>query len=208
MCGMHYKRMAARGTLDKFITPVTPCSVKGCEKPSKARALCATHITRFYRSGSTEFPRRYTEEERRARRKASQKRVWKNYYNKRWPELRANVREWKRSNAPKVSANNRQWRESNRDVVRTHQANRGARERNGAGRLPRGFIPKLFALQKGRCVVCRTKLGNGYHIDHILPLARGGQHQGDNIQLLCAACNLSKHAKHPVEFMQQRGFLL
>jgi len=28
------------------------------------------------------------------------------------------------------------------------------------------------------------------------------------MQLLNAICNLQKHAKHPVDFMQERGFLL
>ena len=41
-----------------------------------------------------------------------------------------------------------------------------------------------------------------------MPIALGGKNVDDNVQLLCAACNLSKQAKHPVDFMQQRGFLL
>lgn len=45
-------------------------------------------------------------------------------------------------------------------------------------------------------------------MDHIMPLALGGTNTDDNIQLLCPTCNRSKHAKHPVDFMQQRGFLL
>lgn len=30
----------------------------------------------------------------------------------------------------------------------------------------------------------------------------------ENVQLLCSRCNLSKGAKHPVEFMQSQGYLL
>ncbi|MBU9359553.1 HNH endonuclease [Burkholderia multivorans] len=44
--------------------------------------------------------------------------------------------------------------------------------------------------------------------DDIEPLARGGSNDIANIQLLCRTCNLSKHARDPVEFMQSRGFLL
>jgi hypothetical protein len=29
-----------------------------------------------------------------------------------------------------------------------------------------------------------------------------------NVQLLCPPCNLKKHAKDPIQFMQERGFLL
>lgn len=45
-----------------------------------------------------------------------------------------------------------------------------------------------------------------------MTLARASKHVGtntdDNIQLLRKLCNLQKSAKHPVDFMQQRGFLL
>lgn len=40
-----------------------------------------------------------------------------------------------------------------------------------------------------------------------MPIARGGSNTDDNVQLLCPACNLKKSAKHPVDFMQERGFL-
>jgi len=36
----------------------------------------------------------------------------------------------------------------------------------------------------------------------------GGSNTDDNMQLLRKLCNLQKHAKHPVDFMQERGFLL
>jgi 5-methylcytosine-specific restriction endonuclease McrA len=45
-------------------------------------------------------------------------------------------------------------------------------------------------------------------MDHIIPLALGGTNTDDNIQLLRAKCNKQKGAKHPIDFMQQRGFLL
>jgi 5-methylcytosine-specific restriction endonuclease McrA len=45
-------------------------------------------------------------------------------------------------------------------------------------------------------------------MDHIIPLALGGANTDDNIQLLRATCNLQKHTKHPIDFMQQRGYLL
>lgn len=37
---------------------------------------------------------------------------------------------------------------------------------------------------------------------------KGGANDKSNIQLLCPHCNLSKGAKHPVDFMQERGMLL
>jgi hypothetical protein len=76
------------------------------------------------------------------------------------------------------------------------------------GRLTVGLEKRLFKLQKGKWACCGDYLGDNYHLDHIMPLALGGSNTDDNIQLLKAWCNLSKHAKHPVDFMQSKGFLI
>lgn len=71
-----------------------------------------------------------------------------------------------------------------------------------------GLAIRLYKLQRGKCACCGLPLGDDYHLDHIMPLALGGTNTDDNIQLLRAKCNMQKSAKHPVDFMQQRGFLL
>lgn len=67
---------------------------------------------------------------------------------------------------------------------------------------------KLYELQRGKCACCCKPLGNNYHLDHRVPLARGGRNEDCNMQLLRAKCNMQKSAKDPIEFMQERGFLL
>ena len=71
-----------------------------------------------------------------------------------------------------------------------------------------GLSAKLFKLQKGKCPCCKQPLGDDYHLDHKMPLALGGTNTDENMQLLRSICNLQKHAKHPVDFMQERGYLL
>lgn len=94
----------------------------------------------------------------------------------------------------------------------TARRNRKARERNAKGQLSRGIRKALYAAQRGRCPVCKDALAmdgvQKCHIDHVVPLAAGGTHTDDNVQLLCPECNVSKGAKDPLEFMQSRGFLL
>ena len=66
-------------------------------------------------------------------------------------------------------------------------------------------------MQKGKCAyyaTCRKSIRNGFHIDHILALSKGGSNWIRNIQLTCASCNLSKQAKHPLVFARQIGLLL
>lgn len=77
-----------------------------------------------------------------------------------------------------------------------------------SGRVSKGLIDKLLALQRGRCTCCGEPLGDEYQIDHIMPLALGGQHVENNLQLLHKKCNLQKHAKHPIDFMRSKGYLL
>jgi hypothetical protein len=91
---------------------------------------------------------------------------------------------------------------------RRAKQNRRARERAAVGKISAGLINKLLGLQRGRCACCKLSLGDDYHVDHIMPLALGGTNTDDNIQLLRAQCNRQKNAKHPIDFMQSRGFLL
>lgn len=101
------------------------------------------------------------------------------------------------------------WRANNPDRSRVIKQNRRARERKDGGRLSPDLPAKLMVLQRGKCPVCRCELNKkNYHLDHIEPIALGGSHDDKNIQLLCKHCNMTKNAKHPIDFMQSRGFLL
>lgn len=100
------------------------------------------------------------------------------------------------------------WVKENPAAAKLIQANRRSRKKNASGSLSKGLEDRLYALQKGKCACCRQPLGENYHLDHIMPLALGGTNTDDNIQLLRQRCNNQKHAKHPVDFMQSRGFLL
>lgn len=112
------------------------------------------------------------------------------------------------ANSEIIKARQATRRANKRECIRIDNQNRRARKREAGGRLSVGIQEKLFMLQKGKCACCGLPLGDDYHLDHIMPLALGGEHTDSNIQLLRQGCNLKKSAKHPVDFMQQRGFLL
>ena len=75
-------------------------------------------------------------------------------------------------------------------------------------RLPRGTVKRIGELQRWRCAACAADVRSGFHLDHVIALAAGGEHAPHNLQLLCKSCKLRKSAKHPVDFMQQMGKLL
>lgn len=116
-------------------------------------------------------------------------------------------RKYEQKNLAIVRAKKAQYRIANKELFRLYQQNRKARLLAG-GTLSRDIIPRLLRLQRGRCVCCGLPLGRDYHLDHQFPLALGGKNTDDNMQLLRKLCNLRKSAKHPVEYMQENGFLL
>lgn len=115
---------------------------------------------------------------------------------------------WKAANPKKATVYSLAWGKKNPEARKIFDHNRNARKANNGGSLSKGIATKLFKLQNGMCPCCKQSLGANYHIDHIVPLALGGSNSDDNAQLLRATCNLQKNKKHPIDFMQQRGFLL
>lgn len=101
------------------------------------------------------------------------------------------------------------WASANPGKMRIAKQNRRAQKKERGGRLSRGLPARLMKLQRGKCACCHADLANtNYDLDHVEPLALGGAHEDKNMQLLCPTCNRSKSAKHPIDFMQSRGFLL
>lgn len=123
-------------------------------------------------------------------------------------DLRKREAEWRRNNLDKARAKCAAWEKKNPELVRVIKQNRRARIAQSQGKLSKGLVEKLFKLQKGRCACCKLPLNDDYHLDHIMPLALGGTNTDDNIQLLRSLCNQRKHAKHPVDYMQEKGYLL
>ena len=113
---------------------------------------------------------------------------------------------WVQSNSDHVKAYHSEWLKKNKDVGRGYSQNRRSRKTNNGGTLSLDLTVKLFKLQRGKCACCGLPLGDNYHLDHIMPLYLGGPNIDNNMQLLRKHCNLKKHAKHPVDFMQERGF--
>ena len=51
-----------------------------------------------------------------------------------------------------------------------------------------------------RCYLCGKLIEKGHrHVDHIMPLAKGGMHRPSNLAVACDTCNWHKNAKLPEE---------
>ena len=67
---------------------------------------------------------------------------------------------------------------------------------------PRVALASLFDSQLGCCAnsYCGRSLKDGCHVDHIMPLALGGNNDLRNLQFLCPNCNIRKSKLHPDEW--------
>ena len=112
----------------------------------------------------------------------------------------ARSREWKRANKVKTAAITAAWKKQNYQQVLAHNSNYRARQYNAKGHYSQKDIAKLLIKQNGICF-CGFKFGP-FHVDHKVPLSRGGSNDRRNLQLLCSPCNLSKGTKTMTEWLR------
>ena len=59
--------------------------------------------------------------------------------------------------------------------------------------IPAGLKYEVFKRDNRTCVLCGAKApAVELHVDHIIPVSKGGRTTLDNLQTLCAECNLGK----------------
>lgn len=121
---------------------------------------------------------------------------------------KANSTAWRAANPERRRAAGAAWKVENPEICKVSGQNQRAKRSAAEGKLSAGLAKNLLKLQQGKCPCCQQPLGNDFHLDHVMPLSRGGLNIDSNMQLLRAVCNLNKSAKDPIRFMQQRGFLL
>lgn len=123
--------------------------------------------------------------------------------------IKEKARDHARKNIERVRAKNRRWRRDNPDKSAACDRNKNARRKAAEGSHTAADVAEIMKLQKSRCAYCKCNLrGKKRHVDHIHAIVKGGSNYRRNIQILCEFCNLSKHARDPIEFAQSLGKLL
>lgn len=125
------------------------------------------------------------------------------YYINNLVLCRQNSRIWRENNKDKKAEIDRNWAKRNPDKLRINSENRRAREINAEGVFSLFDIKILSILQQNLCYYCFINLNNGYHVEHMIPLSRGGSNWPENLALSCATCNRRKHTKTAEEFIEQ-----
>lgn len=110
---------------------------------------------------------------------------------------------WREQNRGKLRLVGKEWRETAKGRAQhaaSERRRRAAKAGSGGSHTPED-VQRALALQAGRCYWCGEPLPEtGWHVDHIIPLAKGGGNGPENICVACQPCNNRKHAKMPWEF--------
>lgn len=101
-----------------------------------------------------------------------------------------------------INAKHRAYYYEHPESYALRRAQRRQREVSGGAMPSTSQLKGQLARQKGRCYWCRTLFVRTPHLDHVVPLSRGGSNVIDNLVYACAMCNLSRRARLPHEWPQ------
>ena len=116
------------------------------------------------------------------------------------------AREWLEKD-PANLTKRKEYVKRNAERYRVHARNRKAKLKGLSGSHTQKDIIRLIVQQRGRCAYCQEEL-DAFHVDHIVPLSKGGDNGPRNLQITCPTCNLKKSRKDPLEYARQIGKLL
>lgn len=160
-----------------------------CSRSHKGAAFSARH--RHANPGSfAKYSRsptrlRYAEENREQRRR---------YARERARRLRQD---------PVYAAKQAAWWSANPQKAIEYQHTRRSRKLGNLGSVgvsERDWV-RLVIRYGGRCAYCGRHPRKKIHMDHVIPLVRGGRHAIGNVLPACEACNLSKSGRLLVDWL-------
>lgn len=132
---------------------------------------------------------------------AQYSRDWRNKSPDNRQKQRAAALRWYYENYEHALNRNRDWQQKNPHMLYMQSARRYALRKNATGKITSELVDRIFEDQNHFCFYCQCDLDeSGYHIEHKIPLSRGGTNEPNNICLACPKCNLSKGTKTPDEW--------
>ena len=123
----------------------------------------------------------------------------KNYYELNKEKINEKSKEWRNNNIEYRKERDKQYRKSNKSLCNSHTHRRRAKIKNSLHVQNDSNIELIFHQMATRIKNCT---GIDFHVDHILPLNKGGYHHHLNLQVIPGRINESKADKldfiHPL----------
>ncbi|MEJ7871707.1 MAG: HNH endonuclease [Rubrobacteraceae bacterium] len=165
------------------------CFYKCSAKKDGLAAMC--------KDCNREYQKKYRENNREYFRERNRKERAEN------PSLNAaRTMRWRDKNRGPKAAMNKAWREANKGAQMEHWQRRRARKQQAQGSHTFNEVWRMAEDQGWLCGYCEVPLFGVFHVDHILPLSRGGSDSWDNLAVTCKFCNLRKSTKNAEEYIE------
>jgi 5-methylcytosine-specific restriction endonuclease McrA len=178
---MHYQRWETHGdplTVIAQAKHIAQCDVQGCDRIAFRRGLCNAHDWRVRVTGDAlrDLP---IQRKRLGRTEACSADGCERPYAAAGYCKMHYMREWGRA----------------------HPESRIEHVENRRARMQAVFVEyvrrdEVFRRDKGQCGICGAMVDPAdWHLDHILPVSRGGEHSYANVQVTHPDCNRAKGAR-------------
>lgn len=223
-CNMHYERWRRHGDPLKVISRkvVGKCKVESCKNDIYCRGYCVRHYQRFMKYGdpsrsvrNTNVPEHCTVKE------CTRKHFALGYCKKHYTRYKRYGSPYTLRAKPNIIADKCKidscdqkhfgrgyckyhYYRSDYHKQKSHKYR--ARKMNAPiNDFDKSMIKEVMKYFENRCGYCGVKLKD-YHIEHVIPLSRGGSHTKSNIIVSCPSCNYDKNTKRLEEWYPQQPF--
>lgn len=124
----------------------------------------------------------------------------KAYYQRHREWFAEYMKTYRLSNRESVRKRGKRHYEENPQLYLAYSRARRARLAEVGGSHDDEDVRAKYLQQRGQCHWCAASLQGVYHVDHVVPISKGGGNGPGNICCACPACNLAKGTKMPWEF--------
>lgn len=97
----------------------------------------------------------------------------------------------------------RRYRKKNRAKLLVKYRENNARRKGATGSHTAEELWLMRECQNHLCAYCETPIFDVFHVDHMMPLSRGGTNDWTNLAITCPTCNLRKNARTAEEFVEK-----
>jgi len=124
--------------------------------------------------------------------------IWR---SKNLESARERSRKWSKENSEKIKKTSKEWRKCNKHIINFHSNKRRKTLQNACLMLHKDQENIIKTIYETSSRICKCT-NIPHHVDHIIPLSKGGFHVHTNLQILPATINRRKGNKMTNEFVK------